>query len=180
MRLAVVLAIALAACTPGDTPVEPVRAAAAAGTGPTDARPDARPMPVSPDSLAGAFEGHYSAGFEHTGFVPCADTTEAWWTEPAMTATPLAGGQTQMSMRPAADLHARYTAATGDAAGTFGHGVTVWARLHGRATPRREASRGAGYGHLGAYARAFAVDSVEALVRDTVVAGCPVPHSLRP
>ena len=91
------------------------------------------------------------------------------------------GRSDALSMRPAADIHARYTAAAGDAAGTFGHGVTVWARAaRPRDAPPRRPRAGAGYGHLGAYTRAFAVDSVEALVRDTVVAGCPAPHSVRP
>ncbi len=120
-------------------------------------------LAIAPDSLAGTFEGHYSAGFEHAGFVPCTDTTETWWTEPSM-----------------ADLTAPYTAAVGDSAGTFGHGAVVWARLRGRLSPRRDVAGGAGYGHLGAYTRTIAVDSVEALVRDTVVAGCPAPASVRP
>jgi hypothetical protein len=58
--------------------------------------------------------------------------------------------------------------------------VTVWTRLRGRVSPRRDGASWTGYGHEGAYTRQFAVDSVEALVRDTVVAGCPAPSSVRP
>ncbi|HEX8298921.1 MAG TPA: hypothetical protein VF594_07130, partial [Rubricoccaceae bacterium] len=67
--------------------------------------------PLAPDSLAGTFEGHYSAGFEHTGFVPCADTTEAWWTEPVTTETRIADDQVRLDMAPAADVTARYAEA---------------------------------------------------------------------
>lgn len=120
------------------------------------------------DSTAGTFDGYYSSGFEHAGFVPCADTSETWWTGPGATAGP------------GAELTARYTAAVGDTAGTFGRSVPVWARLRGRLSPRRDVAGGAGYGHLGAYTRTIAVDSVEVLVRDTVVTDCPARASVRP
>lgn len=184
MRLALALlllaGVALAGCTDAVPPADvlPARDTTTSDTTTSDTPARRTAGPLSPDSLAGPFEGHYSAGFEHSGFVPCADSAEVWWTEPATTETRTAPDQVQLDMRPAADIHARYTEAVGDSAGTFGHGVTVFARLRGRATPRRDAP--AGFGHLGAYSRAFAVDSVEAVVRDTVVAGCPAPQSVRP
>lgn len=130
---------------------------------PLGADPAGRPPA---DSTAGTFDGYYSEGFEHAGFVPCADSSETWWTSVPASA--------------AAELSARYTAAVGDSAGAFGRSVPVWARLRGRATPRRDTAGGGGYGHLGAYTRAFAVDSVEAVVRDTVVTDCPARATLRP
>lgn len=181
LLLAAALASAtLAACSDAtDVPLETPSALTHNPLGPDPLAQDSLGT-LSPDSLTGTYEGHYSAGFEHSGFIPCADTTEVWWTESAMTATPIAGDQTRLDMRPAADVHSRYTAAVGDSAGTFGHGVTVWMRVRGRATPRGDRSAGTGFGHLGAYTRAFSVDSVEEAVRDTVVAGCPAPHSVRP
>ncbi len=176
---ALLLVLALAGCAP-DAPADALAAPPAslgpASLGPAPPGSALTADSLTADSLSGTFEGHYSAGFEHSGFVPCAGPAEAWWTEAA---APVAADQTRLDMRPAADVHARYTAAVGDSAGTFGHGVTVFARLRGRATPRGPAG-GTGYGHLGAYARAFTVDSVEAVVRDTVVAGCPEPAAVRP
>ncbi len=176
MRLTLALLL-LASCTDAaDAPLATPSALAHNPLGP-DPLAENQSGPLAPDSLTGTYEGHYSAGFEHSAFVPCADTTEAWWTQATRTETRIAPDQVRLDVRPAADLHARYTSAVGDSAGTFGHGVIVFARLRGRATPRSSGSPGTGFGHLGAYLRAFSVDSVEAVVRDTVVAGCPAPYS---
>ena len=172
MRLVLLLlAGALAGCTrPSDeAPLDPPPALTHNPLG-----DDPAGLPPA-DSTAGTFEGYYSAGFEHAGFVPCADTTEHWWTEP----TPGAASADAV-VRAKNDLTTRYTAAVGDSAGSFGRDVRVWARLRGRLSPRRGTAGGAGYGHLGAYTRTIAVDSVEALVRDTVAVDCPAPAHIRP
>ncbi len=168
--LLLLLAVAsLAACT-RDADDAPLETPSALTYNPLGADPAGLP---SSDSTAGTFEGYYSAGFEHAGFVPCADTTETWWTEPMPS-----GAAAEMRAR--GDLTARYTAAVGDSAGSFGRDVPVFARLRGRLSPSRGVAGGAGYGHLGAYTRTIAVDSVEALVRDTVAADCPAPAAVRP
>jgi hypothetical protein len=135
---------------------------------------------LTSDSLAGVFEGYYSAGFEHAGFRPCADTHEAWWTEPAVEAVPIGRDQHRIEMDPAADVDARYRGVVGGDEGVYGEGPVVWARFRGRATPRRDAARGAGYGHEGAYSRAFAVDSVLAMSADPPTGACARPPGVRP
>lgn len=165
MRLPLLLAVlALAGCARDDAqPSALLETPPAVTHNPLGDDPAGRPPA---DSTTGTFEGYYSQGFEHAGFVPCADTSETWWTS-----VPAEAG---------ADLAARYTAAAGDSAGAFGHSVPVWVRLRGRATPRRDTANGRGYGHLGAYTRTFAVDSVETVVRDTVVTDCPARTHARP
>ena len=163
MRFLIALAL-LTGCTP-DAP-----AGTAEDPPPTEAR-----SPLSADSLAGTFEGYYSAGFEHTGFRPCADTSEVWWTEPATTVTPLADNQARVDWSPAADVGAFYQQ-TAHPSATDVTGPAVWARLRGRATPRDSA----GYGHLGQYTRAFAVDSVEAMRLEAPPGACAPPRSVRP
>ncbi len=176
MRLLLLLlaGASLAACT-RDTDEAPLDTPTALTYNPLGADPGGIPPA---DSTAGTFEGYYSAGFEHADFVPCADTTETWWTEPSIADMP--GDSALAATRARTDLTARYTVTVGDSAGAFGRGVTVFARLRGRLSPRRAVAGGAGYGHLGAYTRTIAVDSVEALVRDTVAADCPAPASVRP
>lgn len=138
--------------------------------------------PLSPDSLTGTFEGHYSAGFEHTGFVPCADSTEAWWTEAASTLVPIPGyrDQYRLEMTPAAAAFDTAYVALTRYDGTAVTGPVVWARLRGRATPRGDAAAWRGYGHEGAYTREFAVDSVLAMSADTPSGACARPHAVRP
>ena len=142
--------------------------------------PSGRPVAVAAnavaaDSLAGTFEGYYAAGFEHSGFVPCADTTETWWTAPAMTFHPVGRDQHRAEMPPGADINTPYRALAGPALPVV-RGPVVWARLRGRATPRG----GRGYGHLGMYTREFAVDSVEALSAEPPVGACARPPSTYP
>ena len=81
--------------------------------GPAEGSGAAAADPLAPDSLIGTFEGHFSAGFEHTGFRPCADTTETWWTEPAAEMIPIGRDQYRMEMDPAADVLGAYVALTG-------------------------------------------------------------------
>lgn len=126
------------------------------------------------DSLAGTFEGYYSAGFEHTGFRPCAAPAEAWWTEAAVTLHWIADDQARVATAPAADLPAHYREVVGDAEGVYGEGVAVWARLRGRATARGP------NGHLDVYTRTFTVDSVEAMRAEAPSNACPQPAHIRP
>ena len=128
-------------------------------------RPDADPL--SPDSLAGTFEGYYARGFEHSGFRPCADTTETWWTEPAMTFHPVGRDQYRAEMAPGADINAAYRPFAGPRRPVL-NGPAVWARLRGRTSPRG----GRGYGHMGLYTREFAVDSVEAMAAEPPAGAC--------
>ena len=169
MRVLLALSL-LAGCTP-DAP---------AGTA-DDPPPVQARGPLSPDSLSGTFDGYYSAGFEHTGFRPCADTTEAWWTEPARTIAGTGPDQGQFWMTPAAeDFNTRYLEIEADSTGAYGEGVTVWTRLRGRATPRKSTDHGQGDGHLGQYARTFAVDSVEAMHLEAPPGACTPPKYVRP
>lgn len=179
MRLALALLL-VAGCThdapdPPSIVALPVDSLAPGVTSPDSLSSDS----LSPDSLVGTFEGHFLAGFEHSDFIACGDSVEAWWTTPLLTEVPIAGNQTRIDIRPAADIHTQYMAAVSGSDETVEHGRMVWARFHGRVSPRRDLATEAGYGHQGFFTRAFVVDSVEALVRDTVVAGCPDPYDMR-
>lgn len=156
MRLLLAL-LALAGCASPDTDAPPLETPPAITYNPL--APDSAGV-LAADSLTsgsiGTFSGTYSAGFEHSGFVPCTDTTETWWTEPGTSG-----------------LMARYAEATGDSAGTFPRDRVVSTRLRGRVSARRATAGGAGFGHLGAYTRTLAVDSVEFVHWDVGIAvGC--------
>lgn len=162
MRVLLVLLLT-AGCTP--SPADPPGARGA----------DGRPDSLSADSLTGVFEGWYSAGFEHTGFRPCADTTETWWAEPA-----LEFDGEPVAPESFADVGARYERLFGpDGGGRFTEGPVVWARLRGRATPLERRT----HGHLGQYDRRFLVDSILAMTAEAGAGqadACARPGTVRP